>query len=415
MNFEYFIAKRLIKGKEHKSSISTPIIKIAIFAIALGMVMMLITIATGVGLQKKIREKVAAFNGHIVVSSYDNNQSIESLVPIDKNESFYPEFSSLEGIAHVQGVATKAGIIRTASDFEGIVVKGVGADYDWSTFEEYLVEGKIPDYDTSHPVNTEILISKHIADRLQLSIGDKANTYFLKKGKSSNPVPNIRSFVVTGIYSSGFQEFDEVFVLCDIRHIQRLNKWKENEIGNFEIFIDNFEHLEEKGVEVNETIYPVLYQETIASKYETIFEWLKLFDLNIIGIIAIIILVAGINMITALLVLILERTPMIGILKALGSSDWSIRKVFLYNAAYLIMIGLFWGNLIGLGLLWIQKLYGVIKLNPETYYVSTAPVHIDIGYVLLLNLGTLLLCLIMLLIPSYIVSKVSPVKAIRFE
>lgn len=413
MNFEYFIAKRLIKGKEHKSSISTPIIKIAIFAIAIGMIMMLITVATGVGLQRKIREKVAAFNGHVLISSFDNNSSVESLIPISSKQDFYPEFSSVEGVVHIQGVATKMGLIRTETDFDGVVVKGVGKDYDWKLFKEYLIEGRIPDFTTQ--LNDEILLSSHIANRLGLRIGDKAITYFLKKNAQSNSKPFIRAFHIVGIYKSGFQDFDETFVFADIRHIIKMNKWKSDEVGNFEVFLDDFDEIDQKGQEIYENIPSTLDSQTITLKYATIFEWLKLFDLNIIGIIGIIILVAGINMITALLVLILERTPMIGILKALGSNDWSIRKVFLYNAAYLILIGLFWGNLIGVGLLLIQEHYGIVSLNPETYYVSTAPTYINIGYILLLNLGTMILCLLMLLIPSYIIAKISPTKSIRFQ
>ncbi|WP_062053231.1 ABC transporter permease [Aquimarina longa] len=413
MNLEYFIAKRLIKGKEHKSSISTPIIKIAIFAIAIGMIMMLITIATGIGLQRKIREKVAAFNGHVLISSFDNNSSVESLVPITKDQNFYPDFPEIEEVVHVQGVATKMGLIRTATDFDGVVVKGIGEDYNWNYFEEYLVEGRLPDF--KKELNEEILLSSHIANRLGLTIGDKAITYFLKKKVKSNSKPFIRAFKIVGIYSSGFQEFDETFLFADIRHIQKMNKWKANEIGHFEVFINDFNKIDQVGQKIYETVPSTLDSQTITLKYATIFEWLKLFDLNIIGIIGIIILVAGINMITALLVLILEKTPMIGILKALGTNDWSIRKVFLYNAGYLILIGLFWGNLIGIGVLLLQKYYSIVSLNPETYYVSTAPVYIDFSYIILLNVGTMILCLLMLLIPSYIIAKISPTKSIRFQ
>ncbi len=415
MNFEYFIAKRLIKGKKYTSSVSTSIIKIAIIAIAIGMVMMLITIATGVGLQRKIKEKVTVFNGHVVISSYDNNNSAESSIPIKKNQDFYPDFNDVEGVIHVQGVATKFGIIRTESDFEGIVVKGVGEDYDWNYFKEYLKEGKIPDFQSSHKENNEILISQYIANRLNLKLGDKATTYFLKKNASAKSKPNIRSFKIVGVYNSGFQQFDETFLFADIRHIIRMNKWEPDEVGSFEVFIDDFDQIDQKGIEIYESIPPTLESQTIALKYSNIFEWLKLFDLNIIGIIGIIILVAGINMITALLVLILERTPMIGMLKALGSNDHQIRKIFLFNAAYLILVGLFWGNLIGVGLLIIQDTFEIIGLNPETYYVRTAPVYISIEYIILLNIGTLVLCMIMLLIPSYIVSKITPVKAIYFQ
>ncbi|WP_103863748.1 FtsX-like permease family protein [Aquimarina sp. I32.4] len=413
MNFEYFIAKRLVKGKEDKSSISTPIVKIAIFAIAIGMVMMLITVATSVGLQRKIREKVAAFNGHVLISSFDNNSSVESLVPISLGQNFFSDIEELEGVEHIQGVATKMGLIRTELDFEGIVVKGVDKDYNWNYFKEYLVEGRLPNYEGK--LNEEILLSSHIANRLGLTIGDKAITYFLKKNAVSNSKPFIRAFKIVGIYNSGFLEFDKTFLFADIRHVIKMNKWAPDEVGSFEVFIDNFDEIDQQGQIIYERIPSTLDSQTITLKYMTIFEWLKLFDLNVIGIIGIIILVAGINMITALLVLILEKTPMIGILKALGTNDWSIRKVFLYNAAYLILIGLFWGNLIGIGVLFVQQKYGLLELNPETYYVSTAPVYIDISFVLLLNLGTMMLCLLMLLIPSYIISKIAPTKSIRFQ
>lgn len=414
MNFEYFIAKRLIKGKEQNNSIAAPILKIAIFAIAIGMIMMLVTVATGVGLQHKIREKVAAFNGHIGITSYDNNNSVESWAPISKNQEFYPKFKTVDGISHVQVYATKAGIIRTASDFEGVVVKGISTDYNWSVFEDYLIAGQLPDIKEG-VISNEILLSEHMANRLGLQIGDKAITYFLKRNATANDKPNIRAFDIVGIYNSGFQQFDENFAFTDISHIRKMNKWGDDEVGGFEVFIDDFDAIEKKGSEVYEVIPSTLDSKTIALKYGTIFEWLKLFDLNIVGIISIIIIVAGINMITALLVLILERTPLIGIFKALGTTNWSIRKIFLYNAAYLILQGLFWGNLIGIGLLLVQQHYKIINLNPATYYVDTAPVYLNLGYILLLNFGTLILCLIMLLVPSYIISRISPVKAIRFQ
>lgn len=413
MNLELFIAKRLVTGKEHKISISAPIIKIAIAAIAIGVVMMLIAIATGVGLKNKIREKVAAFNGHIQISSFDNNNSEVSLMPVSINQDFYPEFQDVEGVKHVQAVATKGGIIRTADTFEGMLAKGVGTDYDWSTFKEYLVDGRLPDY--SGKLNEEVLVSSLMANRLQLKVGDAFFSFFLKDGDASKP-PNNRKFKIVGIYDSGFEEFDETYVFVDIRHIQRMNKWEENQIGNFEVFLDDFDQIDQKSNEIYNSTLSILDTQNIKSKYYRIFEWIGLFDFNIALIIGIMIIVGGINMITALLVLILERTQMIGILKALGSTNWSIRKVFLYNAAYLIAIGLFWGNLIGLGVIFLQDRYRMFKFpNPEEYYIDYIPVHMDLSTILLLNMGVMLLCLLMLLIPSYIITKITPVKAIQFE
>ena len=412
MNLEYFIAKRLIRGKEHKISISAPIIKIAIAAIAISVFMMLIAIATGVGLKHKIREKVVAFNGHIQIYNYDNNTSDVSVVPVSIEQDFYPEFTSVDGISHVQAVATKGGIIRTENTFEGFIAKGVGSDYNWEVFKEYLVKGKLPDY--SSDLNTDVLLSQLMANRLQLKVGDSFSAFFPKE---EDPLkPNQRNFKLVGIYDSGFEEIDGMFVFIDIRHIQRMNKWEDTQVGNFEVFLNSFDDIDQKSREIYGKILSTLDTQTVISKYYKIFEWIGLFDFNIALIIGIMIIVGGINMITALLVLILERTQMIGILKALGSANWSIRKVFLYNAAYLIAVGLFWGNLLGLGFIWIQQKYRLLKFpNPKEYYIEYIPVHIDFSTVIILNLGVLILCLLMLLVPSYIITKINPVKAIRFE
>ena len=411
MNLEYFIAKRLITAKDHKSSISAPIIKIAIAAIAIGMVMMIVSVATGIGLQQKIREKVSAFNGHIIISNYDNNQSEATLTPIAKNQEFYPKFNSVTGVTHVQAIATKAGIIRTEKAFEGVVFKGVGTDYQWSNINEYLVAGRLPNL--SSQLNSEVVISQFLADRLQLKVGDAFNTFFIKENQ--NQLPNIRHFKITGIFNSGFQEFDATYILGDIRHIQRINKWSPNQIGAFEIFVDDFDQIQSVGEEVYQQTPSNLDSKIIIEKYSYIFDWLQLFDFNILVILGVMILVATINMVVALLVLILERTQMIGILKALGANNWSVRKMFLYNALYLILRGLLWGNGIGIGILLIQKYFGIIQLNPENYYVNQAPVYFDLGYIAALNLLTIAVCFLVLLIPSYIITKISPIKAIRYD
>ena len=411
MNLEYFIAKRLITARDHKSSISAPIIKIAIAAIAIGMIMMIVSIATGIGLQQKIRQKVAAFNGHISITNYDENQSQLSITPISTRQDFYPIFKNISGINHIQAVATKAGIIRTETAFEGIIFKGVGKDYQWDNLKEYLVAGNLPNL--NNQLNEEVLISEFLSNRLNLKVGDRFNTFFMKE--DTNQKPNLRVFKITGIFNSGFQEFDASYIIGDIRHLQRINKWSPDQVGAFEVFVDDFNTIQEKGQEVYEQTGSSLDTQTIVEKYYYIFEWLKLFDFNIIVILIIMIAVATINMVVALLVLILERTQMIGILKALGANNWAVRKIFLYNAFYLITKGLFWGNSIGIGLLLIQQKFGIIKLDPENYYVNQAPVYLDFGFILLLNLGTILICLLILLIPSYIITKISPIKAIRFD
>ncbi|UKM66114.1 ABC transporter permease [Flavobacteriaceae bacterium GSB9] len=411
MNYEFFIAKRIIGSKAYKSSVSAPIIKIGIAAIAIGIIVMMVAIATGIGLQQKIRDKVVAFNGHVTITNYDSNNSQESIVPISKNQDFYPEFKSVEGIAHIQGVASKFGVIRTETDFEGVYLKGVGTDYNWNYFSEFLIDGRLPDY--SEKRNEEVLISEYLANRLQFKVGDKFQMVFAKDDPEK--LPNMITYNVVGIYSSGFQDLDAQYILGDIRHLQRINRWEDDQIGNFEVFIDDYDELEQKGREIYQNTPSTFNTQTVTDKYYSIFEWVKIFDKNIYGIIGIMILVAGINMITALLVLILERTQMIGILKALGSNNWSIRKLFIYNASYLILLGLFWGNLIGLSLLFAQKYFKLFPLDPSVYYVTEAPVYISFSYIVALNIGTLVLCLLMLLIPSYIITKISPVKAIRFQ
>jgi lipoprotein-releasing system permease protein len=410
LNYELFIAKRIIAGKKYKNSISSPIIKIAITAIALGIIIMLIAVATGSGLQYKIRDKMAGFKGHIQIVNYDANNSDVSTTPVEKNQDFYPKFKNITGIKSIQVFANKGGILRTKTDFEGIIFKGVSTDYDWSFFEEYLVAGKVPNF--KQPRTRAVLLSQTVMNRLQLKLNDTILATFLKTATSS--LPSNRKYIISGIYNSGFAQFDKSMMIGDIREVQKLNKWTENQVGGFEVILDNFDEIDAKGEEIYRQTSSTLRSTTIVDTYQNIFDWIKLFDNNIWFIIGIMIVIAGINMITALLVLILERVQMIGILKALGSYSSSIRKIFLYNAGYLILKGLFWGNIIGLLLIFIQYYFEVITLNPETYYVTTMPVYISFTAIILLNFGTLFLCFLMLIIPSYIITKIEPSKAIKF-
>ncbi|MDG2194621.1 MAG: ABC transporter permease [Polaribacter sp.] len=410
MNYELFIAKRIIAGKEYKSSISSPIIKIAITAIALGIIIMMISVAISTGFQHKIRDKISGFKGHVQIVNYDDNASDVSITPIDKNQNFYPEFANVQGIKNVQIFANKAGLIRTPTDFDGVIFKGVSTDYDWAFFEEYLLEGELPNFNQKR--TRDVLLSQTLVNRLHLQLHDTINVHFLKSTKKS--IPSRYKLVITGIYNTGFYEFDKNVMIGDIREIQRLNKWTENQVGGFEVLIDDFNVLKEKGDEIYTAIGATLNSNTIVDLYPFIFDWIQLFDTNVWVIIGIMVLVASINMITALLVLILERVQMVGVLKALGSNNWSIRKIFLYNALYLILKGLFWGNLIGIFLLFIQHYFGIITLNPKTYSVSVMPVYIDFFSILLLNIGTLILCFLMLILPSVIITKILPSKSIQF-
>lgn len=412
MNVSFFIANRLTSLSKKQSGISKPILTIAVMAMALGMIMMLISVAVGIGFREKIREKITAFNGHVIISNYDNNQSEVSLIPIDKNQEFYPEFTSVKGINHIQAVATKAGIIRTENAFEGIILKGIGTDFNWPAFEEFITEGRKPNL-LEERENDEILISEYLAKRMQFKLGDKFTAHFMKDDLGARP--NLRQFTIVGIYNSGFQEFDAQYILGDIRHIQRMNRWTPNQVGNFEVFLADFDKIKEKSYEIHLQTPPTLDTKNIEEKYESIFHWLTITDSNIYVIIGLMLLVGIINIAVALLVLILERTQMIGILKALGADNWTIRKIFLHNAFYLILRGLFYGNLIGIGLLLLQKYFGIIRLNPESYYVTQAPVYMSWDYILLLNVGTVIVSLLVLIIPSYIITNISPIKAIRFE
>ena len=411
MNYEFFLAKRIIGNKSYKSSVSAPIIKIGIAAIAISIIVMLIAIATGIGLERKIRDKAVAFNGHISISNFDSNESEGAQVPISINQDFYPEFTTVAGVSHIQAVANKFGIIRTNTDFEGLFLKGVGSDYDWLYFKDFLVEGRLPVYTQKY--SSEVLISTYLADRLGFVVGDSFQMYFMKS--DSSKAPSIMKYSIVGVFNSGFEELDKTYIIGDINHVQRLNRWSKDQIGNFEVFISNYNDLDRLGNEVYAQTPSTLNTLTVKQKYATIFEWIPIFTTNIYIILAVMIFVGAINMITALLVLILERTQMIGILKALGSSNVSIRKLFLYNASYLIFCGLFWGNLIGLGVLFLQKQFQFLTLDPSVYYVTVAPVYLDWTYVVLLNVMTFVLCILMLLIPSFIISKISPIKAIKFN
>lgn len=411
MNFEFFIAKRLISAQSYKSSVSAPIIKIGVLAIAISTIVMLFAVAISVGLQQKIRDKAVAFNGHITISNLDTNLSEGAQAPIKKTQLFYPEFKEVAGITHVQAVAQKFGIIRTETDFEGLFLKGVGIDYNWQYFKEFLIQGTLPNYSESY--SDEVLISEHLAKRLLFKLGDTFQMYFLKSDSSSPP--SIRKFKIVGIFNSGFEELDQTFLIGDLNHVQRLNRWSKDQVGQFEVFIQDYEDLEAKGLEVYAETPSTLNAQTVKQKYPVIFDWIAIFDKNTYGIIAMMILVGVINMITALLVLILERTQMIGILKALGSRSWSIQKVFIYTASYLAITGLILGNGIGLLLLFIQKYLSPITLNPSVYYVSKAPVDINLWTILCLNLLTFTICVLVLIIPSYLIAKIAPVKAIKFD
>ena len=407
MNVEYFIAKRLVSAKEGNNRLSRPIIRIAILAIALSVAVMLISIGVVKGFKKDIADKVIGFGSHIQITAFSDNNSYETKA-ISKNQDFYPSIENEKGINHIQYFATKAGIIKTADEIHGVILKGVGSDFNRDFFNDNLVQGEVPIYNDTL-TSSRVIISKKIADLLDLEIDEKLIMYF-----AQDP-PRVRKFVVAGIYTTDLEEFDNLYVFGDIRHIQKLNNWGIDSVGGFEITIHNFDNLDAQTQMVYEKIHYDLNAQTIKEINPQIFDWLKLQDINVNVIIILMLIVAGINIITALLILILERTKLIGTLKAIGQNNWSVRKVFLYNASYLIGKGLFWGNLLGIGLCLLQKYFHLISLNPSTYYMNTVPIHLPFSDVLMLNFCAMFSCILMLIIPTYLITKITPIKAIRFE
>jgi len=414
MNLPYFIAQRLIKGRREGASFSKPINVIAIAAIAIGIAVMILAVAILTGFKQQITDKVVGFGSHIQIVNFDSNISYET-APVSTNLSFIPKIKDMPGIKHVEVFATKAGIIKTDEDIQGVVLKGIGSDFDWSYFKTFIVDGSVFSVTDTATTNS-VIISKKIASMLKLKTGDSFAMHFVQ-----DP-PRMRKFTISGIYETSLEEFDKIYIFCDIKHIQRLNGWKNDEVSGFEIFIDDFNRLDIMTQAVRDVIgyrisenEPKVKVNNIRMKYPQIFDWLNFQDTNVIVIIVLMLVVSGFNMISGLIILILEKTNMIGILKALGSEDGTIMKVFLYQAVYLIVKGLFWGNIIGIGLASLQLWTGLISLDPSSYYLKTVPINLEAVHILLLNLGTMAIIVLVLLIPAQLVSRITPVKAIRFD
>ena len=368
---------------------------------------MLLAIAIVTGFKSQIRDKVIGFGSHIQILHYDTHNFLEPN-PIDKNQDFIPLLKEHPDIKHIQMYAIKPGIIKTGEDIEGVLLKGIGPDFDWSFFNEKIINGSSFNVTDSATTN-DIIISKKIATKLKLSVGDNLLMYFIEQP------PRVRKLKIAGIYQTGLEEFDKLYVISDIKHVQKLNNWDKNYISGMEIFIHDYDDLNTIAEGINEEIGYDLNAQTIREMNPQIFDWLDLQDINVKIILTLMILVAGINMIATLLILILEKTTTIGILKALGMRNFCIQKVFLFNAIYIVGKGLFWGNLIGLGLCFLQYKFNIVKLDEANYYLSSVPIHLEWIHVVLLNAGTLVICVIMLLFPSYIISRITPVKAIRFS
>ncbi|HHB79104.1 MAG TPA: ABC transporter permease [Saprospiraceae bacterium] len=422
MNFSHFIAKRIAFAD--KSSFSRIIVRIAIFTVALSMTVMILASAMISGFKREISHRMFDFWGHLHVTDIGARRFLDE-VPMHMTDSLMDEIRGIHsvslmsaedrelhskgGVVGVYGTIYKPGIIRTKKAIEGIVLKGVGADYDWEYLLPYLKEGRLPNIRDS--VSEDILLSVQTSNRINLKVGDKMIIYFVKAGKQIR-----KRFQVCGLYKTGLEEFDKKLAVVDIRRLQDILHWDRDEVSTLEVYVDDLDDLDILQEYLYYEVLPNnLYAQTIEHKFSAIFEWLQLQNVNERVIMILLLVVSIVNMITSLLILILERTNMIGILSALGAQRWSLRKVFIYQAAYIIVYGLMIGNVLGLGLAYIQKYFHVLKLDEEYYYLSSAPIDLNYPFILLLNVVVVLVILISLILPSYLVNKISPIKAIRFR
>ncbi len=419
MNVLFFIAKRVIGKRGKGGKISRPTINIAITGVAIGIAVMIMTVAIVVGFQISIKDKVEGFNADIQINKLDDNNSMEPS-PIDRFQPFLNALKILPEVKHLQVYATKNGIIKTKSENEGVILKGVGSDYDWSFINKNLIKGKV-----FHPVDTipgnGIIISKTIASELDADTGSKLLIFFITRTRDADSSGSygyeqrVKTFYVKGIYHTGLDEFDRQLVFVDIAQIQNLNFWSSKQVGGFEVTCRNFKKVDENEKAINQIIGTDLEATSIRKVNSAIFSWLDLQNTNAAIIIILMIIVSAIAMVSALIVLILENASMIGLLKAMGMTNWGIQKIFIMDGAYLIALGLFFGNLFGLSLCWLQSHFGLIKLSQETYYISQVPIYLSWKYIVLLNSGAFISCMIMLILPSFITSKINPAVTLKYE
>ncbi|WP_295767206.1 FtsX-like permease family protein [uncultured Mucilaginibacter sp.] len=406
MNFSSFIASRLTFNS--KRTFSKLIVRIAIVGIMLGLGVMILSIAIVKGFKREIQEKVRGFAGDIQVTKFDNNFSYENS-PFMIDTAFVRKVKASSLVRGIVPYATKPAIIKANGEIEGVVLKGVDKNYDWNTFKTAMISGKIINFKDSAAAQNQVMLSSRIASRLKLKVGDDLLMYFIQEPMRK------RKLDIVGIYSVGVEDVDKTFVIGNMAVIQRLNGWTPREAGGFEVQVKNFDDLALANAELNDVLPTYLRSYTIDETYPAIFEWLSLLDVNTQVMLILMVIVATINMISALLIMILERTAMIGMFKALGATNWSIQAVFLYNAAYLVGVGLLLGNLFGCGISWFQQQTHFFKLDQASYYMNFVPIELKLADVVWLNIGTLFICLLVLLLPSMLVSRIQPVKAIRFK
>ena len=411
---ESFIARRLYKSEQGSRSVSRPAVLIAQIGVALGLAVMLVTIAVSFGFKHEVREKAVGFSSHIHISNYESAQDFEAL-PVAADTSLMQMLASMKGVEHVQRYAVKPGVLRTDDDFIGYILKGVGEDYNLSFYAQYLKEGIVPQFSDS-VASGNILLSRAIADKLQLGVGDKVDSYFLQGTMRA------RRYTVVGIYETGFNEYDRLFVIADLKAVQALNRWEPDQVTGVEVALSDFSKVEDMNWELGtlldrtEDKYGNQYLvQSVTDINPGLFAWLDVLDMNVWLILALMIGVAGFTMISGLLILIIERTQFIGILKALGASNASVRKAFLYLAMLIIGKGMLWGNIVGLGLCAVQKFTGLIPLDPANYYLDRVPIEFNWLFILAVNVVMFVLSVLILIVPSHLISRIYPTKAMRFE
>ncbi len=414
MKIEYFIAHRIISANKGKSGATGKILNFAVYSIALGLAFMLISVAILIGFKHEIRNKLSGFGSHIQIVNYDSNSSFES-EPIGKNQFFYPYIDTIKGIKHINVYVRKPGIIKTKGETQGIVLKGIDTDFDWSFFSKKLVEGKILDIKKEKKTNS-VLISRQLAKLLKLKLGDPLYVYFIQYP------PRVRKFIIKGIYSTGLEEFDKLFVICDIKHLQKLNSWSPNQISGFELWIDNFDEIDKIESKVRNIAGNYFTEEgsrlkiiSIKELYPQIFDWLNLINSNVWIILTIMTIVVSFNMITALLILIIDRMKMIATLKAIGATDWQIQKIFTLNALYLIIKGFIIGDLLAFIIIFLQIKFELVPLPPASYYVDHVPMEINFSYIFIINVAIIALITIIMLAASRIITRFKPSLILNFE
>lgn len=406
MNAATFISKRIFSLS--KENLSSTVMRIAVASVALGIAIMLISIAIVVGFKNQIKDKVVGFVAPIHVQALNQNESIEEAPFV--LDSVLTARLDKQFITSMHKTANKAGIIKTDDEIQAVVLKGVDADYNWDYINSYLVEGEIPQYVENERSN-DVVISKIISQKMNLQVGDPVRIWFVDKDMKARG----RKFNVKGIYETGLHECDERFVYCDLNQIRRLNGWNNNEIGHLEIWVDNEKRITEYNHAIYYSIPTELVSYTAMDSYPQIFDWLELQDMNVVIIIVLMLLVAGITIISMLLIIILEKTSTIGLLKSMGASNGLIRSIFLKRSGKILLIGMLIGNVFGIGICLLQKYTGLVSLSPESYYLSAVPIEMNVWYILALNVGTMLLWIAMMLLPTMLINNIRPSKSIRFE